>query len=387
MWIASLLLLFAAYEDNYRAGLRALSQNNLEEARLNLESASQSAPGNSRVWIALAQTYWKLHDLGKANEAAEKAERFANEEAPILRLVAFYYSESGQPVKSCDMQTLYALTPSADSDAPRRAIECYLQAQAPERAFEAAARAGKNWEKRADVRIALAKACVQLQDWKKAGEEFQVAIRLNPYEESYRFEYANSLLQRQRFEDAALVLEDAKKVFAKSPQIEIALGAAYYGLRRFPDAAASFQRTIALDPDVEQPYLFLGKMLDQIPEQAKQRLIPLFEAYEKSHPESYAGYFVHAKALAGKPSEAEALFRKAIALNGGAADPHYEFGILLERTGRFQDAAKEFRAAAERSPNDPATHYHLARLYDRLGEPELAIAARERHKKLMDSSQ
>jgi tetratricopeptide (TPR) repeat protein len=311
---AAILLLAAStsFDESYRAGLRALQQNRLEEARRNLESASKAAPENGRVWLALAQTYWKLQESGKANEAAERAAKLGAHDAQVLRLLTVFYAETGQ---------------------------------------------------------------------------YQAAIRLNPYEESNYFTFANRLLQQQKFEPAIEILLAGKRNFDKSAQIELALGVAYYGLRRYTDAATAFQRTISLAPDIEQPYLFLGKMLDQIPDKAPE-LSPLFESYEKAHPQSYAGYLVHAKALiaqSAEPELAERLLKKASSLNGDAAEPHYELGALLQRARKWDDAAVEFERAAALEPSDPATHYHLAQVYDRLGKRDAAAAERERHARLMET--
>ena len=51
----------------------------------------------------------------------------------------------------------------------------------------------------------------------------------------------------EEFGQAAEALEDAQKVFSRSAQIELALGVAFYGQRRFPDAVAIL-RTIELAP-------------------------------------------------------------------------------------------------------------------------------------------
>ena len=61
-----------------------------------------------------------------------------------------------------------------------------------------------------------------------------------------------------------------RKNFDKSPQLELAAGVAYYGLRRFPEAIEAFLRTIRLDPGIEQPYVFLGRMLDQAEDKLPQ---------------------------------------------------------------------------------------------------------------------
>ena len=56
-----------------------------------------------------------------------------------------------------------------------------------------------------------------------------------------------------------------------------------YGLRRFDDAADAFLRTIAIAPEIEQPYVFLGKFLDQIPLRVPE-LTKKFIEYETANP-------------------------------------------------------------------------------------------------------
>jgi len=51
------------------------------------------------------------------------------------------------------------------------------------------------------------------------------------------------------------------------------------------------------------------------------------------------------------------------------------------------EAAREFETAAQLDPTDPATHYRLARVYDRLGKPEAANKEREQHAKLVEAQQ
>ena len=383
MWIVPAVIVLLAYattfEESYRAGLQALATNRLADAKLNLEAAAAVEPARSRVWLALARTYWKLHESGKANEAADKAARLAGSDYQVYQLLALSYSESAQPLKACEMQVEFA---KGNPDRAAHALECYLQARSPEHVLRAAAHA---WQDRADVRVVVAKAALATREYGLADAEFAAAIRLNATEESYRFEYANSLLQRQRFEQAVPVLEAAVKTFDKSPQLALGLGVGYYGLRRFPDAASAFERTIALAPELEQPYLFLGKMLDQLPGRLTG-LLPLFVAFEKAHPESYVGYLLHAKVLLLQSQPAADLLRKASALNPRLAEPHFELGVLAERARQFADAALEFQKAVELEPSDAATHYHLARVYDRLDKRDLAERERALHRRLMNAA-
>ncbi len=380
------ILFLATFDESYRAGLQALQQNHLAEARANLESAAKSGHGNARVWLALAQTYWKLKETGKADEAADRALSLSSGDAQVLRLLAVFYSEAGEWLKAGNTEADYALAAPNDRDALPRTMEWYLQARSPERAIAVATRS-PGWEKRGDVRDQLGRAYSAASQMEPAAREFQAAIELNPYQESYYFDFANLLLQQQKFEPAIQTLLDARRNFDKSAQIELALGVAYYGLRRYREASAAFQRTIVLSPDVEQPYVFLGKMLDQIPDKLPE-LTRLFENFQKAHPQNYMGYLLHAKALLAQSSEPglpETLLKRSSALNTRAAEPHFVFGILLQREHRFPDAAREFERAAALEPDDPATHYRLAQVYDRLGKREAATSERQRHAALMEA--
>jgi Flp pilus assembly protein TadD len=188
-------------------------------------------------------------------------------------------------------------------------------------------------------------------------------------------------LQRGDFAGAVTILESGTKRLKESAQLQMALGVACYGLRRFEQAASAFIKTIEIAPEVPQPYTFLGRFLDQIPDRMPE-LTKTFADYEKANPDRFSGYFLHAKALnvqSLEPELAKALLEKAISINDQDAQAHFELGSVLDRLRRFPDAAREFERAAQLAPNDPAVHYRLSRIYDRLGRTEEAQAERDRH--------
>jgi tetratricopeptide (TPR) repeat protein len=73
-------------------------------------------------------------------------------------------------------------------------------------------------------------------------------------------------------------------------------------------------------------------------------------------PRSPSYLFNQANALAavGQLDQAEAAFRRCIALAPTLAGAHTGLGIVLAETGRLADAITEFRAAVHLQPNDPA---------------------------------
>ncbi len=323
---ALLFLFFAsnAFDESYRSGLIALQRGDLALAQTNLEAASKLEPRDGRVWIALSQTYWRLHKDRDADDAATKAADLAPEDVAVLQGLVIYYSETKQTLKGAQAAAKYASKVPDKSEPRERAIELYFQAARP-------------------------------------------------------------LLDQQKFGEAVVILKEGAARLPGSAQLELALGVSYYGLRRFDDAADAFLRTIEITPDVDQPYTFLGKMLDQIPSRLA-RVTERFAEYEASRPTSAAGYLFHARALDAQsvdPEKALRLIEKSIAINASDASAHFEMGTVLDRLQRFGDAAAAFEKAAELAPADAAAHYRLARDYDRVGKHEAAQVEREKHARLV----
>jgi tetratricopeptide (TPR) repeat protein len=329
--LPAVLFLFAASaaaDDPFRAGLLALERGDLVAAETNLEAARKLAPRDGRVWVALSQTYWRLHRNSDAENAAGQAAAFGPEDPAVLQGLVIYYSETNQTIKAARAAAKYSTKVPDNADVRERAAGLYFEASKP-------------------------------------------------------------LLDRQKFAEAAVVLEEGVARVPSSAQLQLALGVAYYGLRRFDDAAEAFLHTIEIAPETEQPYTFLGKILDQIPNQLP-RVTARFAAYQSAHPASAAAYLLHAKALDAQslsPAIALELLQKSISLDPGDASAHFEMGTVLDRLQRFADAAAQFERAAELAPSDPSTHYRLARDYDRIGKHEDAQAERDKHARLVKAQE
>lgn len=203
----------------------------------------------------------------------------------------------------------------------------------------------------------------------------------------FYFHNADILLHEEKFTEAADLLTAALARHPDDAQLTLALGVARYGQRRFDDAITLFLRTIDLQPDAEQPYAFLGKMLDQ----AGDRLPNItadFERWAAANPSGGFAQLLLAKSLlTADPQSPRALdlLHRSTALAPDDWEAHYELGVLLESQHDYEAAAVELTAAVKLAPRQPAPHYHLARVYDRLGKPEQAKAEREIHRALMQT--
>ena len=387
-WVSFVLLLACAawgadFDSTFRAGLTALNNNDLATAQSQLEAAAKLQPKNAQVWLALAQAYGKAGKTKPAGAAVALAEQLGADDPLVLHGLAYYYTEALNPAKGAMYEARYAQKNPRDEEAVFRAMDLYLRAGLPKAAI-ALARKTLAVKNEAALRFSLAKALEADNQFEQAIPEFKQVVTLRPYDEAAYFELAQAYLRRQKFAEALAVLQPARAKFDKSAQIELAAGVALYGLRRFPETIEAFLHVIQIDPEIEQPYVFLGRMIE-VAEGKLPEVAGALGVYASSKPKNYISSYLYAKALAAQqaePVQYEPLLRKSIELNGKFWESHFELGTALERSKDFPGAAAEFEKAIGLNPKDATTHYRLARVYDRLGQKDKAAAERALHAKL-----
>jgi tetratricopeptide (TPR) repeat protein len=307
-------------------GLVALQHGQLEQAEGALEEASKADPKNAYVWSSLAETYLRQKRPQQASAAAKTAEKIGSGDPVVCHALAMYYSEAGESARA------FALAQSAEKQ----------QASPVNRELLA-----------------------------------QTA-----------FNYAQVLLRQQDFTRAADTLSSALQADPRNAQLTLALGVARYAQRRFEDSVVAFLKVIQIDPTVEQPYIFLGRMLDQAGTHLGD-ITNACETWASRDTHNAKAQLILAKALLAsdvRNERAEGLLRRAIALDPEDWEAHYEIGVLLANKHQYQQSATELGRSIELDPKQPMPHYHLARVYDRLGQPEQAKTERELHERLTVSS-
>jgi Flp pilus assembly protein TadD len=234
----------------------------------------------------------------------------------------------------------------------------------------------------AELRNILGKAYARSGEPEKAALELSSAIRLQPGNEGFHFDLGQFLLRSGDFGNATAAMEDAKQRFPRSAQIALALGVAYYCSVRYDDAVRAFLRTIELAPDVPQPYVFLGKMLDHARSHLGEITRECLVAERLSSSNPYAP-LLHAEVLIaelgptdeqGKAAAAVKLLERVIVLRNDSAEAYFVFGCLMDRQGDYQRAARLLERCVQLKPDDPVARYRLGRLYVRLGKRDQADA-------------
>lgn len=368
-----LLLMWAgqpSFETLLRSGLVELQENHLAAARAQLEAASKLKPDNPQVWLALGHTYHKLDKPEAAESAIGKAAALAGNDPVALKGLALFYSETGDYRKAAEFSARLARLRPEDAGAAMNAASLYLRAGTPEPGVALVERALAK-EDRADLRAMLAGLYEIEQRPGLAAEEMEHAIRLNRYEEDYYFRAARAYLMAGKAPSSVQVVEAGKKVFARSAQLELILGVAYYALERYSEAIDAFLSAIGIDPTVEQPYLFIARTMDHAPSRLPQ-ILAAFKAAADSAPDNFQSNYLYGKALLmdGDDAKALALLRKSVQLKADYWESRLELGKALEQEGNLEGAVPELRRAIELNPKSPEAHFRLGRVYDRMGKPE-----------------
>jgi len=348
-----LLLVFALFA-SLEQGLTFLRDGKLTEARTAFEQVVREDPKNAYAWVSLAETCRRLKDGAAAAEAARKAEQFGGSIAPVDHALASFYTQQGQLARAAAWEEKYSDSPKADPQAALRTAELYQRAGDPANAER-----------------------VLKTLWEKRGAEPLVA-----------FSYAQELLRKLDFTGAENAVSKALAANPKDPQLVLVIGVAHYGERRFPEAIDDFLKVIAIDPAIPQPYEFIGKMMEQAGPKLPE-ITAAFAARVKSAPDDAMAKLVLAKAkLAAdsKDPEAEELLRQSVKLDGNQWQSHYELGVLLENRHAYREAEEELLRCIALNSQQPMPHYHLARVYDRLGESDKARAERKLHEQLSHAS-
>ncbi len=157
--------------------------------------------------------------------------------------------------------------------------------------------------------------------------------------------------------DLATALTDYQACVAHDPtgvKAQINLAEVYTALNRPAEAERALAAAERAPEITSDDFSNLGIVLMKMKQPA--RALRALATAAAMDPRSPRYLFNQANALAaiGQFEQAEATFRRCLALAPTLAGAHTGLGIVLAETSRLADAVTEFRAAVRLQPNDPA---------------------------------
>ena len=209
-----------------------------------------------------------------------------------------------------------------------------------------------------------------LDDPRKASDEFQTAVSVEPADPDHYFKLGMVFLKHRTPDPAIYVYETALKTRPEAPKLWLGLGLSYYFASRLQDAEQALRKALALDPQYEVAYVVLGDLFEQSGQ--VDDALGLFRKVIDIQPDLYLPYYYYGKLVSkqggDRVGEAVEKLRKAVALNPVFPDAHYELGKALAQAGRTAEAIQELERSLELKPGLAQSHYQLGVIYRTLGD-------------------
>jgi tetratricopeptide (TPR) repeat protein len=205
---------------------------------------------------------------------------------------------------------------------------------------------------------------------------FSDAAKLNPATSNDLTIAALDYVLLNQYSDAAHYLELALEMNPDDAEARYHLGRVRYQQNQFDLAIAAFQEVIKRDPVNVKAFDNLGLSLEaknqvEAATAAYKRAIELDEAAAAHSEQPY----LNLGTLLAKSNhfdQAIPLLERAAVIAPGEFKVHYELAKAYFDAARWDAARQQANEAVRLNPKDSSGHYLLGRVYQRLGQKELA---------------
>jgi tetratricopeptide (TPR) repeat protein len=193
-----------------------------------------------------------------------------------------------------------------------------------------------------EILFEFGKACMELDLPGDALSALEKAARLKPNNDSYAYVLASANVSKKQYEAAGKIFQ---ALLAKHPNdsvLNYAMGSLLFLEVKLDESGKYLRKSVELQPNQSGAYYYLGLIAEGKGEN-DQAIATLRDVLQRD-PNYGLGYEALGRILVKqqKYPEAELALNKAIVLNPDSVKAHYQLGILFGRTGRQDDANKEF---------------------------------------------
>jgi tetratricopeptide (TPR) repeat protein len=232
----------------------------------------------------------------------------------------------------------------------------------------------------------LADADEKRRDPLEAVREYQRAAELNP-SESNLFDWGTELLVHRAVEPALEVFTKGNHLFPYSVRMLAGLGASWYALGSYNQAAQRLCEASDLNPDDPVPYLFLGKM-QAVESTQSDAIVERLARFVRLQPHNALANYYYAVSLWKRrksPDDVEdlpqvkSLLEQAVRLDPKLGPAYLQLGVLYLERKDLSNAISSYQQAIEVTPQSEEAHYRLAQAYRQTGETSKAQAEMQRY--------
>jgi tetratricopeptide (TPR) repeat protein len=210
---------------------------------------------------------------------------------------------------------------------------------------------------------------------------YNQAVQSDPKNPATYISLARLMVYTGKYQDAVTNSENALLLNGNNSTAHAIRGWALGLLGEYLDAETAFQQAIKLDQNNADAYAYRAEMLAAQTQAGKGTLGSLDKAVEASRaaqtiaPNSLATHRARGIVLelTGNYADAAREFESALAINTNIADLHLALGRNYRYLEQYDSAVEEFNRANALNPGDPLPNFYISRTYAAIGEYAKAI--------------
>jgi tetratricopeptide (TPR) repeat protein len=215
----------------------------------------------------------------------------------------------------------------------------------------------------------------------EAVREYQRAAELNPSEPNL-FDWGAELLVHRAVEPALEVFTKGNRLFPHSVRMLTGLGASWYALGSYDQAAQFLCAASDLNPDDPNPYLFMGK-IQAVENSQSDAIVERLARFVRLQPQNALTDYYYAVSLWKRrksPEDVEnlpqvkSLLEQAVHLDPNLGLAYLQLGVLYSERKDIPHATSSYQHAIDATPGLEEAHYRLALAYRQAGESSKAQA-------------
>lgn len=219
----------------------------------------------------------------------------------------------------------------------------------------------------------------------EALEAYKKAVAADPGNNDSYLDYTRLLMDVDRYDDAAALIQQGIRNSPDAYALEIRLGAIDL-MRGENDAAQqSFQKAITEHPEIALGYVALAKAYMQVGKD--KEAADMLSNARKKLARDFALEYVYGlvSEQIGNTEEAINALKNAEQMQPAIVEPHYQLGKLYMDAGDWEKARSELERVIMLAPTHAQAHYQLSRVYKQLGDMNKAREMQTRADELMNA--
>jgi tetratricopeptide (TPR) repeat protein len=226
----------------------------------------------------------------------------------------------------------------------------------------------------------------KLGDPLSAVHELQQAASEDPSEDNY-FAWGSELLIHRAVWQAKEVFDQGVRLYPQSVRMLTARGAALFAGALYDEAALDLCRASDLNPEIIEPYLFMGK-IEIVAPNPLPCVVAKLERFEKLQPNNSLASYYYAMALKkqlGQAADSRTMDRvhdlltQAVTVDPKCANGYLELGNLSAGKKEWEQAIRYYLNAIQADPELNEAHYRLGVAYQRAGDQAKATEQLQLH--------